>query len=213
MPRQSLPGAAPRRRAARLGALLLLLVSACRCPPDRAAFATPLETLSTWQARLCRDDPQAEYACLARSFQLAMGGFETYWAARTALLERDPAAAWLFSRAELSGHVVAVSEEPGGWRAALLLAAGDAQVQVLFEREAFVSVTWDDGRSQTLRQRIPPAQLFVRDDRSGRQWLALERPDITEPRHVREVRVELRWLIADIAGLAQPATDSTEIVP
>lgn len=215
MPRQSDPGAGLSGRAARLGPLLLLLLAAagCRCPAPRESFETPLDTLATWQARLCRDDPQGEYACLARSFQLGLGGFETYYAARTALLEREPAAAWLFSRADLAEHVAATEFDPQGWHAALLLDAGDARLQVAFEREAFVTVTWDDGTRQTVRQRTAPAQLFVRDERSARQWLALERPDIPEPQHVREVRLELRWLIADLAGLARPAAGTQEIVP
>jgi len=212
--RQTDQGAAPRRRRRAWPVLLLAAALAgCACPDLVESWDTPQAALATWQARLCRDDVEGEYACLSRSFQLAINGFETYYPLRTGLLERDPAAAWLFRRADLAEHVASCSFDPDGRRAVLVLEAGDAQLAVTFEREAFVTVVWDDGRSETARQRAPPDELLVRDERSRRQWLAIERPDITEPRRVREVRFASRWLIADIAGLARPADPTQEIDP
>jgi hypothetical protein len=207
------PGAAPRWPRAWPLVLLAAALAGCRCPDLVESWDTPQAALDTWQARLCRDDVEGEYACLARSFQLAINGFETYYPLRTDLLQRDPAAAWLFRRADLEEHVVSQSFDPDGRRAVLVLQAGDTQLAVSFEREAFVTVVWDDGRSETARQRARPDELLVRDERSRRQWLAIERPDITEPQRVREVRFASRWLIADIAGLAQPADPDQEIVP
>jgi len=210
------PGTAHRwRRAHPLVVLAALLASACRCPDLVERWDTPQAALATWQARLCRDDIEGEYSCLARSFQASMGGFPTYLEARSALLAREPAAAWLFRRADLDDHVRSASFAPDGRHAALVLEAGDAQFTIGFEREAFVTVEWDDGRSETARQRAAPAELLLRDERNRRQWLAIERPDIPDPARVRELRFSLRWLISDLAGMRLAGTGSEvrETVP
>jgi hypothetical protein len=183
--------------------LLLLLPAACACPTPIERWDTPQATLALWQARLCHDDPQGEYACLSRDFQKSMGGYETYFAARTALLERDAVAAWLFRHADLEDHVRDVIFESDGCHAAIVLEAGDSSLVVSFEREAWVTATWDDGRSVIARQRVPLDTLIQRDGAS--QWLRLDRPEFTDSAHLSEVRVNGRWLISNLAGLGPPA--------
>jgi hypothetical protein len=202
----------PRRALALAG---LLLIAGCRCPDPVERWDTPHAALATWQARLCRDDPEGEYACLARSFQAGIGGYQSYYEARSALLEREPLAAWLFRRADLDKHVVSASFDPDGRHAALVLQAGEAHFTVGFEREAFVTVTWDDGRTQTARQHAAPTELLVVDERTRRQWLALEKPEIADPVHVRELSFSARWMISDLAGmrLARDDRKTPEAVP
>jgi hypothetical protein len=209
-------GAAPRGRGAPFLALACaLLAGACRCPDLVERWDTPQDALATWQARLCRDDAEGEYACLSRSFQAGIGGYQSYYEASRALLEREPVAAWLFRRSDLAEHVTSASFDPDGRHAALVLEAGDAQFTVGFEREAFVTVTWDDGRTQTARQRAAPADLLAFDERARKQWLAIEKPEIGAPGQVRELRFSARWMISDLAGmkLAGDGRETLEAVP
>lgn len=215
-PRPADTGARRHGHARRALALAgVLLAAGCRCPDPVERWDTPQAALATWQARLCRDDAEGEYACLARSFQAGIGGYQSYYEARSALLEREPLAAWLFRRADLDEHVISASFHPDGRHAALVLQAGAAQFTVGFEREAFVTVTWDDGRTQTARQRAAPGELLVVDERARRQWLAIEKPEIADPGRVVELRYSPRWMISDLAGmkLARDGRESPEAVP
>jgi hypothetical protein len=209
-------GAATRGPRALVLALLgALLAGGCRCPDLVERWDTPQDALATWQARLCRDDAEGEYACLARSLQEGIGGYQSYYEESRKLLEREPVAAWLFRRADLAEHVISASFHPDGRHAALVLDAGEAQYTVGFEREAFVTVTWDDGRTQTARQRAAPADLLVVHERPRKQWLAIEKPEIADPGQVRELRFSARWMISDLAGmtLAGEGRETLEAVP
>ena len=105
----------PLLRRAAPSALCLCLAVAC-CPPLRVSYATPEETLATWQAQLCRDHPEGEYRCLSRSLQQMMGGFETYFAARQRLLDDDPVVGFLVQRVDLPGRAVESTGSPDGLR-------------------------------------------------------------------------------------------------
>ncbi|MHC5210235.1 MAG: hypothetical protein ACYTG2_05915 [Planctomycetota bacterium] len=192
------------RRALRTAALpaLLMASSACCCPPLLDSYATPDETLATWQSRLCRDDLVGEYACLAASFKSRIGGFPNYHAARAAMLDANAAAAWLFERAALADHLALVEFTPDGLAARLELEALGERVIVRFERETWLTVHWADGSQESLRQPTPLAGLL--GSSAGRQWLNIERPDLPPARlgDVRALSVETRWKIADISGVA-----------
>ena len=200
---------ASRARSARRAALLaaLLLPAACACPPLVEGYASPEDTLRAWQAHLCRDDAQGEYGCLSAGFQRAMGGFPTYHAARAALLEEQPATAWLFARADLLEHVTASERDERQGLARLTLGRDDERVEVSFERETWLVLTWDDGRRESFNQGRQLAELL--GAQAGRQWLTLMRPAL-EPgqlEHVRALAVEPRWKIAALAGLG-PGPDA-----
>lgn len=184
-----------------MSALLAALCGACACPPLIESYETPQETLDLWQAQLCRDNVEGEYGCLSLDFQRKMLGFSSYYAAREDLLTRDPTAAWLFKHADLSDHVVGTSVTPDGNSASIVLSAGrDDSLFVSFEREVWVKVQWDDGRTQLARQGMPFKPLVIRRDLN--QWLALPRPELSDPEHIRSIEFTSRWLISDIAGLA-----------
>jgi hypothetical protein len=186
---------------------LALASAACSCPPLVESYATPERTLASWQARLCRADLAGEYACLAASFQRRMGGFSTYHAARTALLDEQAAAAWLFERADLSDHVTLTQYTPDGLAAFLELEALGERVAVSFELETWLTLTWADGPPETLRQDAPLAKLL--GSQLGRQWLTILRPELPPERlaDVRALSIETRWKISDISGLvASPAS-------
>jgi hypothetical protein len=182
--------------------VLALLLPACLCPTPVECWDTPQATLELWQARLCHDDVEGEYACFARSAQRAMGGFENYYTERARVLEERPAAAWLFRHADLADHIASASFDPDGRHAALVLQSGDEPILVSFEREAWITARWDDGRVETARHPAPPGTLVVHD--AGRQWLLLERPELLDAPGLREVCVSARWLISDLAGMAAP---------
>src|SRR5262249_27872228 len=112
-----------RRPLALLASLLGLLLASCGCPPLIESYSSPQATLATWQPHLCRDDPQGEYGCFAASFKRSMGGFENYNAARSALLDRRPVAAWLLKRADLADYVTDSTCSADGRQAALTLQA------------------------------------------------------------------------------------------
>jgi hypothetical protein len=185
--------------------VVLLLGSACACPPLDERYDSPMATLQTWQAHLCRDDAPGEYGCLAASFKRAMGGFENYHAGRAALLADQPLTAWLFMRADLEDQLVEQDFGADGRTAVLRLAARGETVSVIFEEEAWVTVTYADGSRESVRQ---PSDLSGLLGRQGdRQWAEYRLPSLTAERlgQVRSLFFESRWLIADLAGLADPA--------
>ncbi len=185
-----------------LALLLAMVLAACSCPPLVERWDTPEETLAQWQARLCRDDVQGEYGCFAASYQRSFRGFENYFAARAELLEQRPTAAFLLRHADLSGAASPTEYATDGNHARIVLDARGESIVIEFECEAWVSVTYADGTSRTVRQNGAPAALVGALD--GRQWLSFDRPvlDATRLAEVREVHVDPRWLIADLAGLA-----------
>jgi len=195
-------------------ALGLLLSAACTCPPLIESYETPRDTLALWQARLCRDDVQGEYACMASSFQRSMQGFATYHVARKALLKDDPVAAWVFERADLDDAIIESGYGPDADTAWIVLGRGNNRLTVMFEREPYVTVRWADGSSQTRRQKTPLDKLF--DRRDGRAWLGISQPPIPEDRlhELRALLVEPRWKISDLAGLATGSTgNSPQVIP
>ena len=188
------------RRAAL--AVALLLPAACACPPLVEGYASPEDTLLAWQAHLCRDDAPGEYGCLSAGFQRTMGGYPTYHAARAALLESEPAAAWLLARSDLLEHVTATERDERQGTARLTLGAdGEAALVVVFERETWLVITWDDGRRESVNQGAPLAELL--GSQLGRQWLTILKPTLQPEQieHVRTLTVEPRWKIAEIGGL------------
>jgi len=179
----------PRRAALRALAAALLVAAGCSCPPLVESYTSPEDTLLAWQAHLCRDDAPGEYGCLSAGFQREMGGFPTYHAARTALLQAEPTTAWLFARADLLEHVTASARDDAQGRARLSLGSGDERVDVDFERES-----WNQGQ--------PLAALL--GSQLGRQWLTILKPPLA-PEQLAEVRglhLEGRWKIAALSGLA-----------
>jgi hypothetical protein len=190
-----------RRASLRALAVALLLPAACSCPPLVESYASPEDTLLTWQARLCRDDAPGEYGCLSAGFQREMGGFPTYHAARTALLSAEPTTAWLFARADLLDQVTASSEDEALGRARLSLGEGDERVDVDFERETWLTLDWDDGRHESFNQDQPLSALL--GSQLGRQWLTILKPALTPEQiaRVRGLKLEGRWKIAALSGL------------
>jgi hypothetical protein len=204
-----LPSLAPLAVLALLGSIVrraslclaLMLAAACACPPLVAGYASPEDTLRAWQAQLCRDDAQGEYGCLAASFQREMGGFASYHAARAALLEQQPAMAWLFARSDLLEHVSESWRDEETGRALLQLQSGDDRIDVGFERETWLTIEWADGRRQSFNQERPLSELL--GTQLGRQWLTILKPPLLEDQlsQVRALSVEPRWKIAALAGL------------
>jgi hypothetical protein len=178
-----------------------LLLSACGCPPLVEGYASPDQTLLAWQAHLCRDDAQGEYGCLAASFQRAMGGFQQYHAARAALLEQQPAMAWLFARSDLLEHIASRQLDDAAGTARVNLRSGDDEIEIGFERETWLTLVWADGRRESFNQEQPLSVLL--GSQLGRQWLTILKPPLTPNQlgAVRSLSVEGRWKIADIAGL------------
>jgi len=192
----------PRRAALRALAAALLVAAGCSCPPLVESYASPEDTLLAWQAHLCRDDAPGEYGCLSAGFQREMGGFPTYHAARTALLQAEPTTAWLFARADLLAHVTASARDDAQGRARLSLGSGDERVDVDFERESWLTIDWSDGRHESFNQGQPLAALL--GSQLGRQWLTILKPPLA-PEQLAEVRglsLEGRWKIAALSGLA-----------
>lgn len=192
---------------------LLLLLPACLCTTPVESYDSPLATLELWQARLCHDDVEGEYACLALGFQRRLGGYENYYTARARLLDERPVVSWFFLRADLGEWIESDSMDPDGRYATLVLDAGDGPLVVSFERETWITACFGDGRVETARHAGPPGTLLVRDEASGRQWLAIERPDLAAATGLREVRVSARWLISDLAGMAEAGRTAPGVAP
>ena len=84
----------------------------------------------------------------------------------------------------------------------MLSAGGDDSVFVAFQREAWISVSWDDGRHEEARQNGAPLPSLIQRDKSRRTWMSLPRPELTDEPHIVDIRYSARWLISAIAGLA-----------
>lgn len=193
-----------------LATLALSLVSGCACPPRSNSYETPLATLQSWQSQLCHDDAQAEWRCLSSELQRAMGGFQTYVAARRQLIEEDGAATWLLGRADLAEYVVSDSTDPATRRAALSLDARGQLFEVAFVQETSARIDMDDGRFLFAildGQLSELVQLQVVNGRVKRQWIDLLQPliDPADLEHIRSVQLEHRWKINTIAGLQPQA--------
>ncbi len=193
-----------------LATLALSSVSGCACPPRSSSYDTPLATLESWQSHLCHDDAQGEWRCLSAELQRAMGGFQTYVAARRQMIENDGAATWLLSRADLADYVVSGSTDPATRRAALALDARGQLFEVDFVQETSARIDLDDGRFLFAILDGPLSelvQLQVVNGRVSRQWIDLLQP-IIDPRdleNIRSVQLEHRWKINTIAGLRPQA--------
>ena len=151
-----------------------LLLAACGCPPLVEGYTSPEQTLLAWQAHLCRDDVQGEYGCLAANFQRAMGGFQQYHAARAALLEQQPAMAWLFARSDLLEHVEQRQLNDVTGTARVSLRSGDDQIEIGFERETWLTIVWADGKRESFNQEQPLSVML--GSQLGRQWLTILKP-------------------------------------
>jgi len=191
-----------------LALLLAIAIPACGCPPLIERWDTPEATLAQWQARLCRDDVVGEYGCFAATFQRSFGGFDAYFTARAELLEQRPTAAFVLQHADLTDASAPTEYATDGHHARIVLDARGESIAIDFECEAWVTVTYADGTSRTVRQRGPPAALV--GALNGQQWLSFDRPVLDEQRlaDVRAVRVDPRWLIANLAGLADGMSTS-----
>jgi hypothetical protein len=176
------------------------LAAAC-CPALRSSYTTPAETLSTWQAHLCHDDPEGEYYCLARDLQAAMGGFETYFAARQKLLDDDPVAAFLLQRVDLPARAVESRDAPDGLSHRMVFEESGQRFAIDFTVETLVSFHLVDGTivAAVLERELP--YYLGRDRRQ--QWLTLPRPLLDEDQAaaVRELHLEQHWKISSIDGL------------
>lgn len=193
-----------------LATLALSLVSGCACPPQSESYETPLATLQSWQSQLCHDDVQGEWRCLSAELQRAMGGFQTYVAARRKLIEDDGAATWLLGRADLADYVVSDLTDPDTRSAALALDARGQLFEVAFVQETSARINLDDGRFLFAILDGPLSELVglqVIDGRVTRQWIDLAQPriDPTDLEHIRSVQLEHRWKINTIAGLQPQA--------
>jgi hypothetical protein len=194
-----------------LALLLAIALPACACPELRERWDTPEETLAQWQARLCRDDVQGEYRCFSTSFQHDNGAFDGYFTARAALLRDHPGTAFLLRHADLSDHAAPTRYATDGRSATIVLDAHGEQLAIDFQCEAWVTVTFADGSSASVRQGRAPAALLGAG--SGRQWLTFDRPPVADESRLADVRslhVDGRWLISAISGLADPSHPSTD---
>ena len=104
--------------------------------------------------------------------------------------------------ADLADASLPTEYSADGTAARVVLQARGESIAIAFECEAWVTVTYADGSAQTTRQRGPPARLL--GVRGNQQWMSFDRPALDADRlaDVRSIRVEARWLIADIEGLS-----------
>lgn len=185
------------RRVASAGALAsLLLVAACGCPRLEESYASPTQTLLTWQAQLCRDEPVAEYRCMARAFRDRIEGFASYHAWRQQLLAEEPIMSALIKRGNLADAVSEEHVSEDGNHAVLILSALNSTIAIRFERETWATLLFADGERSVTNQRRSLEELVVL--RGTDQWLTLERPALDPDRlaGLQSVHFDSRWLIA-----------------
>jgi len=188
--------------------LLLLLLGACGCPPLAPSYTTPLATLETFQAQLCREDQEGEYSCLSESFKRGIGGFENYYAARELMLERTPlGASSVFKRIDLANNVTAQTLSPDGLAAELVMEflVGDP-VSIYFERETLATLAFEDGSLTGGIQDAPMSELVGSE--AGRNWVLFDAPLLTSERlrGLTNVTLSSRWHISGLTGFVPGAS-------
>jgi len=193
-----------------LRAVLLVGLAAACCPPLKTSYVTPAETLGTWQSHLCEGDVQGEYRCLSRGLQGAMGGFETYFAARQKLLDDDPVTAFLVKRVDLPARAVEDAASADGLRHRMVFEESGQRFAIEFVVETLVTFRLADGTELPGRLDREMAYFLGRDRRQ--QWLTIPRPllDDDEARAVRALLVEQQWKIDAIEGLSPHAPQVIE---
>jgi hypothetical protein len=179
----------------------LLGLAACGCPRLDESYASPTDTLLTWQAQLCRDKPVAEYRCMARVFRERIQGFAAYHAWRQQLLAEEPVMSALIKRGNLAGAVADEQLSEDGNHAVLILEVLNTTVTISFERETWATLVDADGEEVVANQRRSLEELIVL--RGTEQWLTLERPtlDVAELATLQSVHFDSRWLIAGFGDL------------
>jgi hypothetical protein len=167
----------------------------------RVSYATPEETLSTWQAQLCRDQPEGEYRCLSRSLQQMMGGFETYFAARQRLLNDDPIVGFLIQRVDLPGRAVESAGSPDGIRHVMVFEESGQRFSIEFTVESLVTFRLADGTE--LPGRLDREIDYWLDNERNQQWVIIPKPYLTPEQQadVRSLTLEQQWKISSIQGL------------
>ena len=189
----------------RLAALLLLPLAACCCPELRTDFSTPEATLRTWQANLCHDVPEGEYSCLSGTLQADMYGFPTYYAARQELLEQEPVVAFLVKRVDLPGRAVERLTSDDGTATRLVFEQDGQRFAIDFVLETAVRLVFLDGSEKPARLDGP--LWYHVNSLSGRQWIDLRRPRLTdeEREQLASVQLSQQWKIDAIQGLMTAA--------
>jgi len=187
--------------------LALALLGACGCPPLQESYATPLATLQTFQAQLCREDTEGEYACFSESFKHGIGGFENYYTARELILDKAPlGASFLIKHVDLANYVSDQSVAPDGLSAELVLSRGEDDVSIYFERETLAVLRFEDGTITGGVQDDPMSDLV--GSQAGRNWILFDAPLLTAERlaGLTSLRVASRWHISGLTGFVPGTT-------
>ncbi len=195
-------------RTAPLLLLLALLAAgslACGCPPKLVDYTSPEATLRTWQAHLCHDLPEDEYACFSADFARSFGGYGNYLAFRDHLIADQPVLSYIVERKDLSDNIVGFGIEPDGIHGWAILQALSERLRLDFVREVWVTITFRDGRKPVRsRQRVPFSGML---NLSGtRQWLLIDRPDL-DPDDIdliESISFDSRWLIDRFGAEVSP---------
>ena len=190
-----------------LSFLALALLGACSCPPLEPSYATPLATLTTFQAQLCREDQEGEYACFSDGFKRGIGGFENYYAAREIILERAPlGASTLLKHIDLTNYISSQSLAPDGLSAELVMARGDDAVSIYFTRETLAMLEFEDGSITGGIQDEPMSELV--GSQAGRNWVLFDAPLLSAERlrGLTHFSVASRWHISGLTGFVPGAS-------
>lgn len=187
-------------RATLLAILIAQLAASC-CPPLRESYASPEDTLLSWQSHLCHDDAQGEYRALSGGLQRQMFGFETYIAARRKMLDEEPLIAFLLKRVDLPGRVVERSVSEDGAAVDLVFEESGQRFSIRFVVETQVIATTESGEQVPGRLDGPLPFYFGQDRR--RQWVNLPAPRLNDEERegLRSLLLEQRWKIDNIQGL------------
>lgn len=175
----------------------------CRVAEHRS-FASPADTLLTYQAALARDRTENEYACLSTHFQERSNGLTGYKLARDQVLSRNGWLQFFLSRNDLSDNIVHEDYSEDGREAALTVEIYGRSVEFRFLKEVLARLRFAGQPDKEAYVPYPASEAYAA---TGAHRVSLRTVEDLEPvdaQALRATEIEERWKIDSFQSMDAP---------
>ncbi|MEW6742414.1 MAG: hypothetical protein AB1486_06615 [Planctomycetota bacterium] len=194
--------------AALLMATLVILSggwSGCGCVPKHESFASPRDTLLTFQSAFQRDDPETEFRCLSPDLRrrITYPGYSTF---RDRVIAENRTVAFVLDWNDLSDNIVSQHVAPDENHAVLTVQVYGRTVRFQFARELYVVLQLSpfelggltETRESSFSGASPDEAFQILE--GGILQATLERFELTpdEQHRLRGWRLEERWKFSEL---------------